>query len=964
MKRLVLLSSLSLCALALAGPAYAQNTQPEAAVEDDEVITVTGSRIARQDYSSSSPVVTVGSEQLESFGNVTVEQALNVLPQFVEGQNAGTVAIGGGGGATLNMRALGSNRNLVLADQRRLPVSTPFGDVDVNIIPTVALDGVEVLTGGASSVYGSEAISGVVNFQTARYFDGLRINANYGDAFEGGAEHFDTSAIFGSDGERARGVFAVGYTDRSPLRGRDREFFDFAIPSSFIGQGTYIAGTNPVNPAAVTGLFAGYGFAGVTNTTQLGFNDDGTLFTQTGAVNYDGPTSVDSLFAIIGGNVRQPVGRQGTALKGLERYSAFARGEYDFNNTVTGYAQLLYSDSTTYGSASTNITFVGPTALVPVTNPFIPADLAALLATRALPNDPFILNQRFLGLPERTHIEQFTTAQFVAGLTGDVGISDWTFDIYGLHDSVSGRERVESLLLGSRLNDLLQAPDGGASICAGGYNPFGLANSMSLSAECAEYLAPSDVTSTINIERSIVEGYISGSLFPVPAGTVQFSVSAGIREDELATHPAIQIQNNDAMGIGVSAPSSGRTSTTEIGGELLVPLLARSNGDQMLDLTAGVRVSDQDVTTTSTSWNVGLEFRPTDSLFFRASVQRAVRSPNIGELFSSNIGGEVTVGDPSSNPQNGDPCDIRTVERTGPNNLQIEAICIAQGLPASIIDTFMHTTTALPSATGGNPNLEPEEALTYTAGVVWRPNLTGHNIAVTLDYWNIEIENVINTVNGQAALDRCFNQTFNPTFDPANAFCQLIDRNSSTGTVDQISATYLNLAALRTSGVDLQINHSIDLGPGTLTTAAAIGWVNNYERQGFPGEAFLDYAGTIGGPANRAVDNDIHPEWTANVTPTYEWGPASMSLRWRYLSSMEDISTVTNPSSTTPGVPSVSYFDLFGTYDLTDTVQLGAGVTNLTDEEPPVVAGQTGQTRIGTYDVIGRAFNISVRASF
>ena len=220
--------------------------------------------------------------------------------------------------------------------------------MDVNIIPTVALRGVEVLTGGASSVYGSEAISGVVNFQTVQYFNGLRINADYGDAFEGGAEHFDTSAIFGSDGERARGVLAVGYTDRSPLRGRDRDFFDFAIPSSFIGQGTYIAGTNPVNPAAVTLLFAGYGFPGVTNTTQLGFNDDGTLFTQTGAINYDGPTSVDSLFAIVGGNVRQPVGRHGTALKGLERYSAFARGEFDFNNAITGYAQLLYADSTTY----------------------------------------------------------------------------------------------------------------------------------------------------------------------------------------------------------------------------------------------------------------------------------------------------------------------------------------------------------------------------------------------------------------------------------------------------------------------------------------------------------------------------------------------------------------------------------------------------------------------------------------
>ena len=973
MKRLVLLSSLSLCALAWSGPAFAQDTS--AAAPEEETITVTGSRIARQDYSSSSPVVTVDVEQLESFGNLTVEQALNVLPQFVEGQNAGTVAIGGGGGATLNMRALGSNRNLILADQRRLPVSTPFGDVDVNIIPTVALHGVEVLTGGASSVYGSEAISGVVNFQTARYFDGVRMNVDYGDAFEGGARRYDVSAILGNDGERARGIFAVGYTDREALRGRDRDFFLYGIPSSFIGTGTYIASANnPILPTEVTTFFqTRYGISGVTATNQIGFNDNGSLFTQTGAINYQGPTSEDSLFAIVGGNVRQPVGRHSDALKALERYSAFARGEFDFNNAITGYSQLLFSDATTTGTASLNITFVGPTALVSMNNRFIPGhplgstpgDLWDFLQLRDDPTAPFILNQRFMGLPNRTHVERFTTSQFIAGLKGDVGINDWTFDVYLARDSVSGRENVESLLLGSQLNTLLQATDGGASICAGGYNPFGLARATSISAACMEYLAPSYVTSTLDIERNVVEGFVTGSLFSLPAGKVQFSLSAGVREDSLDFHPAIEIQNNDAMGIGVSLPTSGQTSTTEYGGELLVPLLAHSDGDQLLDLTAGIRIADQDVTTSSTSWNVGLEFRPLDSLFFRGSVQRAVRSPNIGELFSSNVGGEVTVGTPSpSSPDAGDPCDIRNSARTGPNNAQVEAICLAQGLPAGLLSTFQHTTTALPSATGGNMNLDPEEATTYTVGAVWRPQMNGQSLAVTLDYWGIEIENVIGTVSGSDALTRCFRASFNPTFDPANQFCQLIDRNSATGTVDRISATYLNLAALKTSGVDLQVSHSLDLGPGTLSTLAAVGWVSNYERQGFPGETFFDYVGTIGGPANRSADNNIHPEWTVSLTPTYEWGPASLSLRWRYLSSMDSQNIVTNPSSTTPGVPSISYFDVYSTFDISENLQLQAGISNLTDEDPPVVDGQIGQTRIGTYDVIGRAFNVSLRASF
>jgi len=150
-----------------------------------EKISITGSRIKRKDYASSSPVATVDAEVLEGFGSVTVEETLNSMPQFIAGNSSSTIAIGGGGGATLNLRALGPTRNLVLLDQRRMPTSTPFGEVDVNAIPSVALKGVEVLTGGASSVYGSEAISGVVNFQTVDYFSGAKFNVNYGVSGEG-----------------------------------------------------------------------------------------------------------------------------------------------------------------------------------------------------------------------------------------------------------------------------------------------------------------------------------------------------------------------------------------------------------------------------------------------------------------------------------------------------------------------------------------------------------------------------------------------------------------------------------------------------------------------------------------------------------------------------------------------------------------------------------------------------------
>jgi iron complex outermembrane receptor protein len=961
--KLSAVSQASLLAVLASGSALGQEAQPQTTAAESklEEIVVTGTRILRKDDSSSSPVVTVGVDAIRETGSVTVENYLNTMPQFAEGSNAGTISIGGGLGATLNMRALGSTRNLVLLDQRRLPVANQFGVVDVNAVPPVMIQGVEVLTGGASSVYGSEAISGVVNFQSKDFFEGIEAHIEYGDTFDSVADVTDISVVGGASSASGRGraLLALSYTDRSALRGEDRDFFKFAIPSSFIGQGVFRSGGNAPNQAAVSALFQSYGITAVPQTDRLGFNDDGSLFTQGGgALNYQGPTADDTLFQVVNGtDVRQPVGRQGTALKALERYNAFAKLEYDLTDSITAYGQVLHSEGETSGSASLNITLFGPTALVPVTNPFIPTDLAALLATRPNATAPFILEQRFMGIGERIHNESLNTTQIVVGLSGETGLKDWRFDIYGAHDSTDAVETIENLSLASRLNQLLQAPDGGLSLCEGGFNPFGLANSMALSAECQQFMAPNDV-STTTVERSLLDASATGTLFSLPAGDVQASFSASYREDSVVYIPSISIITNDALGLAPSNPSSGETETVEVGGELLVPLF------RDLNLTAGYRHSDQDVSGSGDSWNVGLEWRPIQSLFIRGSYQQAIRAPNIGELFSASLGAEFTVGDPTSSPNNGDPCDIRTASRMGPNGDDVEAICIAQGMAPGLVDTFQHTTTALPSSTGGNVNLDPETADTITFGFVWTPDLGSNDLSLTVDYWQITIDDVIKTIDGPAVLQRCFNPTFNPTLDPGNVFCQLVARGSATGTVTDVSTNFLNLASLETSGIDVQVNHAIDIGSTRLLTNASVGWLNNYEEQSLPNDPFLDYAGTIGGPANRVADNDVHPEWKLSLTPTLAFGPASLAVRWRYLSSMEARQVVVNPSATTPGVPSVSYFDVFGTYQFTDKMMLRAGVTNVFDEDPPEVSGQIGQTRIGTYDVLGPTFTIGLRASF
>jgi iron complex outermembrane recepter protein len=226
--------------------------------EIDEVV-VTGSLIASPNYTAPSPIVTTTAEQLKQTGAVAVESALNQLPQFQAAGTAGTGGQGTGGHATLNLHGLGSNRNLVLLDGRRLPLADISGNVDINLIPDSILSGVDVITGGASAIYGSDAMSGVVNFKTLTHFEGVRVDLQYGNSFEGDYQQVAAALVLGAAFHEERGhvLLSLGYTDRDGLRGSKRSFFNLVTPSSFIGTGTFVpAATNLPTQAAVNTLFA------------------------------------------------------------------------------------------------------------------------------------------------------------------------------------------------------------------------------------------------------------------------------------------------------------------------------------------------------------------------------------------------------------------------------------------------------------------------------------------------------------------------------------------------------------------------------------------------------------------------------------------------------------------------------------------------------------------------------------
>ena len=948
-----------LAALTSATAFGAEPSSTPAASEVEEVV-VTGSRIARPDYTSSSPIVTFGEEAITQTGTVNIENALNQLPQFVQGQTQSTIgAVALAGRASLNLRGLGETRNLVLLDGRRLPLSNANAVVDVNLIPQFILDGVETITGGASAVYGSDAMSGVVNFKSKSDLEGILVDVRSGVSDRGDANTTDVgiTAGFAIDGDRGHVLLSAGYTDRDVLFGHERDFYQLGVLSSFIANGTYIPSpTNLPTQAAINTVFSRYGVAPgtVLNTRSLGVNDNGTLFGQIGVVNYQGPTS--GFFSTTGNNVRQPVTFQEYIVNPMERKSFFGKFDYDVLPSVEAYGQFLYNKTLATGQVGwTPTLYVVPT--VPASNPFIPADLRAVLASRPNPTADFTINQRFMGLQTRAFPSDFTVGQFIFGLRGDLPFRDWRWDIYGSYDSTDLVETQDKAILNSRMRNLLYAADGGASICAGGFNPFGLSNSRTVSAACRAYLE-TETHDYTQLTQTIVEANLGGSLFHLPAGDVKFALTLGTRDNEFEFDPDPSRELLDVIGTLPTFPAEGSTSVKEASIEFLVPLLSEMPFVRKLDLNLGFRTSDYDVSGRFETYKIDGTWEPTAGLLFRGGFEHAIRAPNIGELYNQ-LGNQAQIGSP---PGQGDPCDVRSSARSGANAAAARALCIATGVPAQIADSYQYTTVAIGVINSGSLDLTPEEADTITFGAVFSPKFDSQllaDISLSVDYYEIDISDVIGPISGGTALSKCYNlDGSNGTYDVNNAYCRLILRNPTTGGVDTVATPYFNLGGLRTSGVDAQIDWRIPVGPGSLDVNVLANFTNSYEVQLLPGSPWQEFAGTIDGTQNGGIPL---PDWKTLASLTYRLPSFEGGIRWRHLPAMDDVTTVTRPTSPALGVDAYDLFDVTLVYRLNDMIVLRGGANNVLDEEPPIVGGTIGQTQPGTYDILGRYYYLGLQ---
>lgn len=766
--RAMLLASVVTTTAAMAAqPALAQDAPQGDAAAETQAIVITGSRIARRDYEANSPIVTVGSELLESSTSSAIETSLNKLPQFTPAQ---TPALGGDiqatatntpGAASVSLRGLGANRNVVLLDGRRATPGNANMVVDINSIPSAAIERVEIITGGASATYGADAVGGVVNFILKKNFQGLELDGRMGITQRGDGREYQISGIMGSDFADDRGNVSMSFetNERSSARRIDRSWFrDFYLSPEVPGNQTfsiyptYVPGVNRPSQAVMNSIFAGRNTAAFPNyptTGNVWFNSDGTAFggvnnfaTRAGAYRYNGPQGPglhDNAAGFLSENFNDD-----QLILPLTRWNVYTRGHYEITDWVRLVAQGYFNKASTETIQQRAGAGNGLSVNIPVDGRALPTEFARILASRtpaagtsptalaalncagasaAVPGSAatcdWQLNQYPLDTPRTVSADVFTYQMLVA-LEGSIPGSDWTWDISGSQ----GESRTDFLLTGfvslERYRTILRAPNWGqgfiaqgnasqggfgaaSASCTSGMNPF---SDAPVTQDCVDAIS-ADIKASSIMQQTNWEANAQGSLFKLPAGDLRAALGASYRRNTFSyindtlTTQGTSFQDQ-AVGLYPSGNSEGQISVWEFYGELLVPLLADLPAIKKLELELGVRTSDYSATGRSLTWKALADWQVTDWLRFRGGFNKAERAPNIAELYQAPQQSFVSLtrGDACSSTNNLLPYGAGPANST--NRAAVRALCetLMNGVDPTSSGQFYSAAQVTGSTTG------------------------------------------------------------------------------------------------------------------------------------------------------------------------------------------------------------------------------------------------------------------------
>ena len=999
-------------------------------------IVVTGTLIKNPNLEQSTPVNVTTSDEIGLRQSNTAEDVLRELPGVVP--NIGSAVNNGNGGASyVDLRGLGSNRNIVLLNGSRIVPSNFVGRVDLNNIPLALIDRVDALTGAAVTTYGADAITGVVNFVTKRNFAGLEVAASEQITERGDGNIFRVDATVGGNFEDGRGnaVLSLGYQRANPIYQGDRDFSEFQIDSfsgTQTGSGTAVpsrfSGTRPLDPT--TGQPSTDPAVGNNNLRQI---NPATGFAE------------QSLFAPFNFN---PFNIFQTP---FERFNIYGQANYDVTDRIRAYARGLYSKNKVSTIVAPSGSF-GENVTINLNNPFLPAGLRNQFCAFNVAPAPGTPGGPPTGSPQNVYTPRFTPAQCAAAAaatgpadpnyrtvgvtlnrrTVEVGsrLNDYQTQVFDYHMGIGGEltrslnwdvngsygesentQTFQNYVVTSRLRQgLLVNGTATSPMCQDTSNncvPVNIfGNAGTISPQAASFLS-TNATAANKTTLGQVQGTISGDLgFGLPSATNPIGVALG---GEYRRYTAEQSADSLAQtpgqlggAGGATTPFRGAYHVYEAFGEVIAPLIEDRPLFESLTLEAGARYSKYEIDAAGSpgydtwTYKAGGSWEPLNGVKLRGNYSRAVRAPNIGELFTPLSVGLTNLGI--------DPC----AGAAPTTNANLRSVCLAQGAPAGTIGAITNPTAGQANINaGGNINLQPEKADTYTLGIVLQPDFVpGFNLSV--DYYNIRVKDTIGAPLPGDLVAACFgNVTAASATDPA---CTVIRRNPTTGGLDGSPATTpglfaqnSNLGRLFTDGIDLIANYRRDFGVARLSFSFVGNYTHSTKFQATPTAINRECVGFYSNncaPSPGVASGSIQPKFQFSQRTTASIGDVDVSLLWRFIDRVRyerqqfqdeldaAVAAGTNPATGCPDpsgadpngcvvdpafrtIGARSYFDLATRFRATEQFELVFTVQNLFDLQPPIVGNTVGTTTFNsgntypsTYDALGRRFAVTAKVAF
>lgn len=964
-------------ALFISSIGFAQDADgDEAGIEE---VVVTGTRIKNAAVTAASPVQVVGTDLIQDQGTINIQEALQTNPTFgIAGASRRTsnTNITSVGSATVNLRNLGASRTLVLVDGKRMVAGQPgTTQVDLSMVPTDFIDRVEVLTGGASAIYGSDAVAGVVNLIYKRDFEGLVLNAQTGITSEGDGEENQLSLTAGHNfaGDRGNFMISAGWSQQGHISSSDRKRTEEDYAS--LGHNTRDPSTIFEPTVSRSGVVPG----GIVQTKDAAGDTINWVFAPDGTASVWGGTQDERFNRAEYRAIASPVDRMTFATRArfdvsdkvttifeanygrVSSKTFFEPSPYVGNNDTIGIGVNLNLENWLLNPAT------GETQLV--RNPFIPD--AVFNAASDTDNDGLInSNSHNIRLTQfgpagtRTAPVERETVRIMLGAEGDLN-DNWSYDLHYSYGRTDLAGRMDGLFHGPNFKAALDVvsdvydfdADGDTTeaICVDadargrGCIAADVYGEGNMTDEMLAYVGGSLIQNSKQ-DMHVVSANVTGSVVDMPAGPLLLAAGLEYRSESSA-HIFDPLSNTHQNGYTQQTNTVGELDVTEAYLEVNVPLF------DSLSFRAAARASDYSTVGSVSAYDAGLEWSPTDDLRFRAIFAHAVRAPNIGELFAAPEAGISSIND---------PCEGVTDTDTGELAENCRAV---PGIAANMADNggvftlSQSDVNGVGTLTANNPNIGEETGETKIFGAVWTPSFAD-GLVITIDYFDIELEDAINRVSTSTVLGKCYEQSL-------DEFCQFVTRRAteqapfSSGAVSQVVRALVNSGGSWSEGIDLTASYAHDIGNGGLSYS--LSYTNLLEQGIIPltGDAANDSVGELGNAEHR---------WFATVG--YDTDTFSARLMGKYVgeSYLDDQYWMSrfgeDAGKSNFKLDSILYVDAQVKWLVGDNYELYVGAKNLFDEDPPLLySGVRGGssdygTSPGVYDAIGRSWYAGVRASF